>query len=278
MIAESTIATRDGRIVCYTAGDGPRTVVCLHGWTRAPRVWFPALAAVPPGWRAVVPDLVLHSDPPRGGYTLAALGERIAALLDALAVPTAVIAGHSMGGGVALSFALAYPRRLERLILICTGPFTVPDSWQIRLLREQGQTPETMARILRGWFHHQPDPAEFAAILADGLAWPGAALHDLRTSMETTDFRPRLAEITVPTLVIHGGHDDGRPLDQAQALATAVSHGTLITLPDCGHTPTQETPDAFNRCFWPFVQDTEPPQDDQNMVPRDRTSRGHPGT
>lgn len=258
-IQERAIETRDGRVVYYTAGDGPRTVVCLHGWTRAPRVWFPAVAATPPGWRAVVPDQLLRSDTPRGGYTLAALADRVAALLDALAVERATVAGHSMGGGVALDFALRYPTRLDRLVLIATGAHTPAEGTSggavaIRWLRETGKTPETMARILRGWFHDAPPEAEQAAMLEDAMLWPEPALHDLRASMEANDYRPRLGEITVPTLVIHGEHDHGRPLSQAETLARDVAHGTLAQLSGCGHTPTQEQPAAFNAVFWPFVQ------------------------
>ena len=256
-IARQEIQTDDGRIVYYAAGAGPRVVVCLHGWTRAPRVWFPVLAATPPGWRAVAVDQLLESDPPRGGYTLQALGDRVAAVLDALKLERAIVAGHSMGGGVALAFALQHPARLERLVLICTGPHTAANSWQIRLLREQGQTPETMSRILRGWFHVQPPEAELAAILADGLRWPEVALHELRASMEATDFRPRLGEIRAPTLVVHGEHDEARPLDQARALADGVVDGRVVSIAGAGHTPTQEAPEALNRVFWAFVQGHE---------------------
>jgi pimeloyl-ACP methyl ester carboxylesterase len=258
-IERRTIDTRDGRIVIYEAEQGPRTVVCLHGWTRAPRVWFNVLRTTPPGYRAIAPDQLLESDPPRGGYTIPALADRVAALLDALGVERAYVAGHSMGGGVALDFALRYPARVERLALICTGAHTAREGTSggaaaIKLLRATGKTPETMRQIVRGWFHDEPPAAEMDAMLADAMRWPEQALFDLRASMEASDYRPRLGEIAVPTLVVHGEHDHGRPLDQAQALATGVQHGRLVVIAGCGHTPSQETPTEFNRHFWAFLQ------------------------
>jgi pimeloyl-ACP methyl ester carboxylesterase len=257
-IQQRAVDTRDGRIVYYAAGEGPSTVICLHGWTRAPRVWFNVLAATPPGWRAIAVDQVLRSDPPRGGYTLGALADRAVALMDALGVARAAVAGHSMGGGVALDLALRYPERVERLVLACTGPNTPREgttgSESARLLREAGKTPETMTRVLRGWFHAEPPAEEMAAMLEDALLWSEEALFGIRASMVDNDYRPRLGEITAPTLVIHGEHDHGRPLSGSEALARGVARGTLVTIAGAGHTPTQEAPAEFNHHFWAFLQ------------------------
>jgi len=81
----------------------------------------------------------------------------------------------------------------------------------------------------------------------------------VRASMEANDYRPRLHEITAPTLVIHGEHDHGRPLSQAEALAQGVVNGTLVDIAGCGHTPTQEAPADFNRHFWQFLQGNAAP-------------------
>ena len=251
--------TRDGRVGYYEAGQGPRVVVCLHGWTRAPRVWFSVLAATPPGWRAIAVDYVVRSEPPRGGYNLPALADRTVALMDALGLDRAAVAGHSMGGQVALDLALRHPARVERLVLACTGADTprqgTVGSAAIQRLRETGKTPETMTRILRGWFHLEPAADEMAAMLEDALLWPEEALFGIRASMEDNDYRPRLREIAAPTLVVHGEHDHGRPLGQAEAMANGVQQGRLVVIAGCGHTPTQETPAEFNRCFWDFLQE-----------------------
>jgi 3-oxoadipate enol-lactonase len=249
--------TRDGRVGYYEAGSGPRAVICLHGWTRAPRVWFNVLAATPPGWRTIAIDYVVRSEPPRGGWTLPALADRAIALLDALGLDRAAVAGHSMGGQVALDLALRDPARVERLVLACTGADTpkhgTTGSAAVELLRETGRTPETLRRILRGWFHDEPPAADMAVMLEDALRWPAAALFGIRTSMEDHDYRPRLGEVAAPTLVIHAEHDY-RPVATAEATARGVQQGQVVVIPGCGHTPTQETPAAFNTHFWGFLQ------------------------
>ncbi|HEY7061880.1 MAG TPA: alpha/beta hydrolase [Chloroflexota bacterium] len=250
--------TRDGRVGYYEAGMGPRAVVLLHGWTRAPRVWWSVLAATPAGWRAIAIDYVVRSEPPRDGYNIPALAGRAAALLDALGLDRAAVAGHSMGGQVALEFALRYPARLDRLVLACTGADTpkqgTTGSAAVELLRQTGKTPETMRRILRGWFHDDPPAADMAAMLEDAMLWPEAALFGIRGSMEEHDYRPRLGAIAAPTLVVHAEHDY-RPVAAAEAMARGVQQGRLVVIPGCGHTPTQETPAAFNQHFWRFLQE-----------------------
>jgi pimeloyl-ACP methyl ester carboxylesterase len=121
-------------------------------------------------------------------------------------------------------------------------------------LREAGKTPETMTRVLRGWFHAEPPADEMAAMLEDALLWSEDALFGIRASMEDHDYRPRLPAVAAPTLVMHGEHDDGRPLSGSEALARGVAHGTLAVVAGAGHTPTQEAPAEFNRHFWGFLQ------------------------
>jgi pimeloyl-ACP methyl ester carboxylesterase len=90
-------------------------------------------------------------------------------------------------------------------------------------------------------------------MLEDALRWPAAALFGIRTSMEDHDYRPRLGEVAAPTLVIHAEHDY-RPVAAAEATARGVQQGQVVVIPGCGHTPTQETPAAFNTHFWGFLQ------------------------
>jgi len=105
------------------AGEGPDPLVCLHGITAQHRA-FNALA------RNLVPDLSLaavdlrgrgDSEKPESGYGLDAHASDVIRTLDHLGLENAVIAGHSMGGFVALQTALQHPDRVRSLVLLDGG-------------------------------------------------------------------------------------------------------------------------------------------------------------
>ena len=105
------------------AGDGPDPVVCLHGITAQHRA-FNALARDLEGSRPLVGvDLRGRGDSakPDSGYGLEAHARDVIRVLDHLGLHRAVIAGHSMGGFVALKVALAYPGRVRALVLLDGG-------------------------------------------------------------------------------------------------------------------------------------------------------------
>jgi pimeloyl-ACP methyl ester carboxylesterase len=98
-------------------------VVMLHGWGASAYMYRHALELLPPrGMRAIAVDLRGYglSDKPTdtGAYALEAYCADLDALLDALELPSAGLIGQSMGGGVALHYALRNPARVERLVLV----------------------------------------------------------------------------------------------------------------------------------------------------------------
>jgi pimeloyl-ACP methyl ester carboxylesterase len=112
-----------GELTVGVWGDGPRTVLALHGITANHLAWQPVADRLPPGVRLVAPDLRGRGDSPLPGpYGMAAHAADAVAVLDALDVATATVVGHSMGGFVALVLADRHPERVDRLLLVDGGP------------------------------------------------------------------------------------------------------------------------------------------------------------
>ena len=105
------------------AGDGPDPVVCLHGITAQHRAFNAAARYLGPSRGLVGVDLRGRgdSDKPESGYGLEAHAADVVRVLDHLGLESVVLAGHSMGGFVALKTALAYPDRVRALVLLDGG-------------------------------------------------------------------------------------------------------------------------------------------------------------
>ena len=108
--------------ICH-AGRGPDPVVCLHGITAQHRAFNAAARYLEPSRGLVGVDLRGRgdSDKPESGYSLEAHAADVVRVLDHLGLQSAVLAGHSMGGFVALKTALTFPARVRALVLLDGG-------------------------------------------------------------------------------------------------------------------------------------------------------------
>ena len=76
----------------------------------------------------------------------------------------------------------------------------------------------------------------------------------LAAMRDRPDSTPTLGDIDVPVLVIHGADDQLIPVSEAEAMAAAVPDGRLVIIPDAGHLPNLEQPDAFNDAVIDFLE------------------------
>jgi lipase len=113
----------DVKLAIGRAGEGPDPVVCLHGITAQHRAFNAAARYFGPSRGLVGVDLRGRgdSDKPESGYSLEAHATDVVRILDYLGLQSAVLAGHSMGGFVALKSALMFPDRVRALILLDGG-------------------------------------------------------------------------------------------------------------------------------------------------------------
>jgi pimeloyl-ACP methyl ester carboxylesterase len=117
-------------------GAGP-VLLLLHGFLEDQHMWQPLIPFFSAHGRVITLDLPGHGDAPNLGYehSMEGMAEVVLSLLQHLELPKVVIAGHSMGGYVALAFAERYPKKLQALILLNSSPWH--DSPERRASRER---------------------------------------------------------------------------------------------------------------------------------------------
>ncbi|MEP7313866.1 MAG: alpha/beta fold hydrolase [Pseudomonadota bacterium] len=220
------------------------SLVLIPGILCDEAVWQPQMD----GLRGVADILV----PPHGMAD--SLGGMAEAILAA-AAPRFALAGHSMGGRVALEIYARAPDRVTRLALLDTGyePLASGDAGEserqgrLRLLgiaRRNGM--RAMAEDwTRGMVHPQrlTDASLMEAILAMiSRASPEQYDAQIRALLARPDRSGLLREISVPTLVLCGQDDRWSPLARHQHLAAQIAGSQLVDVPDCGHMSTMERP------------------------------------
>jgi len=247
---------RDGvRFAYERLGDG-EPVVLLHGLggSRAQ-----ALGLVPEGpWERLAIDLRGHGDTepvgPPGAFNFTTFAGDVASFLDAMAIEVAVLAGVSLGAGVALRFALDPPQRVRALGLIRPAWIHVPLTagqlvWPeiVDLLRTQGperglktfRASETCAKVRQ--------VSEYAAdSLCSQFADPRAVervprLDGLPRSTPYED-PSALSGVRAPALVVGADRDPQHPLEFARIWAEALPQGVLVEV-----TSKATDSDAHNR-------------------------------
>jgi pimeloyl-ACP methyl ester carboxylesterase len=199
--------------------------------------------------------------------------EDLRRLLDTLRIPRAIVGGFSMGGSIALNFALRYPDRVDALILAGTGTGSA-DKGQFtldfapiadRLEREGARA--VADDYLEGPTRIQPlrkSPArwqklrdEFAELSGHGLAKTLRGVQLRRPTMY--ELEGGLKTLRVPTLVLVG-NEDAPALDASRFLAARIPDAILHVLPATGHTLNLEEPEAFNGIILDFLRDRRRPR------------------
>ena len=257
-----------GAIAWREAGEGP-VVVFLHGLGGSRTAWDPQLEGLADTYRCVAWDLPGYgaSPPLDRPLTFPALADAVAGLLDALGVDRAPLVGLSLGGMVALHTALAHPDRVAGLALLDTSARfgadgTDPDEWRAarRAPLDAGTTPGDMAVDV---LTSVGGPALVGEALDRAVAAMARIPPDgLRATVDllpTHDVVDRLGEITAPTLVALGEHDEETPLAYSETLVAGIPGARLELIAGAGHLSNLEQPDAVTRLLAQFLPTTSSP-------------------
>src|SRR5215472_3542245 len=266
LLTERQVNLGDVQLAIAEAGAGQRPLLIVHGFTGAKEdftPWLDRLADL--GWHAVAPDLRGHgasSKPPaESSYSFDLLADDVLALADALGWDTFVLLGHSMGGMIAQFIARRAAARLAGLILMDTthGPLVTLDpalvDGAVSIVRVQGidaladivadqegpLTTPAHQRLVR----EQPGYAEFndRKLRATSPGLYAAMAPAFLTAADRLDSLRQLPG-TLPVLVLVGEQDQPF-LAPSERMAAAVGRASLAIIPDAGHCPQFENPDAW---------------------------------
>ncbi len=258
-----------------------RTVVLLHGKNFCGATWEGVIKALSgAGYRVIVPDQIgfCRSAKPDGyQMSLHQLATNTHALLTSLGVKDLIVMGHSMGGMLAMRYALQYPGDTGALVLVNpigledwtakgVPPATIDDLYANELKTNAASIKAYQQKV---YYHGNWRPAydRWVDMLAsmytgkdgDRVAWAQARATDMIQSQPVIH---EIANIKVPTLLMIGerditalGRNRAKPEDAAtlgnypvlaREVTAKIPGATLVTFADLGHSPHIEAPETFD--------------------------------
>jgi 3-oxoadipate enol-lactonase len=201
-----------------------------------------------------------QSDAPPGIYSIALMASDAAAVLRAAGIESAHVFGVSMGGMIAQEFALQYPNRVRSLILGCTaagGPHAVqaePEVLQAILRRDV--PPEESKEAIIPFIYDAATPRErIDEDMAIRMKWyptPQGYMGQLQGIFGWEAYS-RIAQITAPTLVIHGETDRLVPAANARLIAAKIPGAQLVLIPKASHIFETDQPAAAQNAVLEFL-------------------------
>jgi 3-oxoadipate enol-lactonase / 4-carboxymuconolactone decarboxylase len=248
-------------LVVHVQIDGPPeapSLLMLHSLGTSLHVWDAQARALAGRWRVIRPDLRGHglTGVPPGPYSIAQMARDLLALLDALDVAGAHVAGLSIGGAIAQSLAAQAGARVRSLVLCDTAMTFAPAAlWHERaaIARRDGMAPlvePVLARWVTEDFRDTPAAEGLRAMLrrTDPQGYAGAA-----EALADADLTAATATLRLPTLVLVGEHDQATPPATARAIQAAIPGAELTVLPGVAHIPTMQWPDDVTGAIAAFL-------------------------
>jgi 3-oxoadipate enol-lactonase len=248
-------AARDGTRIAYRLWDGavhlPR-IAAVHSLALAGGMWEGVAQALAGRARLLAIDARGHGASGRaaGPYDTALFADDLAAAMDAVGWNAATIAGCSMGGCIAQTFAANHPARTEALVVFDTTAWygaEAPAAWRDRAAKARAGGMQALVPFqAERWFStgfnaaHPDVLAHWLDVFqANDLGCYEATCHMLGDA----DLRPLLPRIAAPTAVIVGEEDHATPPAMARALAEGIAGATLRIVPGARHLLPIERPD-----------------------------------
>ena len=230
-------------------GAGDRAILGVGGWVGTWELWQQPFELLSSEWRTVAYDHfgVGQTEATPERLTFDAQVDAVFGVMDAHEIDTCLLAGESAGGAVAAAAVLRHPERFSGVVFVASGFARSDDDITRRfvdMIRHDFPAvvpgfvemcvPEQDCSHVRRWLQHIISSAEpeVAATLIE-------ALYDV-------DLRPRLPDVAVPALVVHGALDalPASSPGNARAAAELIPDCELVIVDDAGHVPTLTRPEA----------------------------------
>lgn len=251
----------EGLDIRYLTGGHGTPLVIVHGGSDGASPWTRTLTELARNYTIFAPDMPGWglSQPLEGDFYIPELVEFIESFARSIGLEKFYLVGHSLGGGVALSYALKYPHRVDKLVLVNSLCLSKDIALWVRLfshasvVRSVGALSQAVFRGVKWFVDYVVAPlvqVNFVFPVSAVTMSVGAKVADTRQQL--TVFADRLCEVNAPTLLVWGSRDRVVPVRQAYTAARLFPNCQLSVL-DGGHSIYRENILEFSRVVGTFL-------------------------
>ena len=220
-------------------------LVLLHGFPLDHHTWDFVAPLLENDFDLIIPDLRGFGESTISDitYTMDTFASDIAGLLDHLGIKKTVIAGHSMGGYVALAFVKLYPERVSGLGLVSTQTLADPPDRKEGRYKSAADVAENgIGNVVEAMTPKftSDEKIQLSAREIMEKQKPSAFIGALKAMAERMDTTTLLSSFLFPLVLIHGDQDNLIPMDRARESKSLVPSAHLFELKDVGHLPMME--------------------------------------
>lgn len=236
-------ATKEVRLEYVESGDpAGLPVIFLHGVTDSWGSFETTMDLLPASIRSIAVSLRGHgnSSRPDGSYRIEDFSADVLSFMDALELPGAVFAGHSMGSFVAQRFAADHPERTRGLVLMGSAP-SMARNYIVREMlwaldsMEDPIDPAFVREFQASTLARPTDPELFHAAVAESLKVPVRVWRETFRGFLEVDHAPMLGRIQAPTIIVWGSCDAVFSADEQAVLRDGIPGARLVIYPGGGH-------------------------------------------
>ncbi|MBI2371908.1 MAG: alpha/beta fold hydrolase [Deltaproteobacteria bacterium] len=258
------VAQVDDIAIFYEERGQGTPLLLLHGVGGSHANWLDHLETLGASHRAIAWDSRGRGQTPAGArpLTIKQFARDLHGLAQALRATPAVVLGTSMGGAIAIQFAVDYLEAIRALILLDTWASPHMDfvaHFQRRIdLLDRGDLDAYVAHVVPTFYgsaytRAHPDALADYRKRLEGL--DVLVMKGLCRALMEFDLQDRLGEIRVPTLVMVGGEDRLVPPFHSRSIHQRIARSRYVEIPECGHFPYLEKPAAFRKAVLSFLGD-----------------------
>jgi 2-hydroxy-6-oxonona-2,4-dienedioate hydrolase len=220
-------------------------VILLHGLMGETDHWEATLEALGRVCRPIALELPIF-DPALTDVSVRGLAEHVRRFMEALDLSPAIVGGNSLGGHVALALAIEWPERVSGLILTgSSGLFERSFTRGVPLRPTAEYVRERMEEVFYDPVLVTPAWVESVRRMVTTRRLAQRVLQVARAA-KRDNVEARLREIQAVTIIVWGENDRITPPPMAERFRAMIPNSELVFLPQCGHAPMLEQPDAFN--------------------------------
>ncbi|MFQ5996933.1 MAG: alpha/beta fold hydrolase [Dehalococcoidales bacterium] len=249
-----------GLDIHYLSGGQGEPLIVIHGGGgNGARAWMKNIEALAENYTVYVPDLpgFGYSQPMAGDYYIPELVQFVEEFSRSLGLKSFYLMGHSLGGGVALEYALKFPYKVSKLVLVNSLCLGREIALWVRFLsncvvsQSMGKAVLAMLKAVKWVVDKLFATVEFVIPLSRFSFSVGRKVTTLRE--QSTVFVNRLSEIMVPTLVVWGAKDPILPVEQAYAAAELIPDCRVKVFEDSGHSVYRDKLAEFSLLLIAFL-------------------------